>query len=273
MVGGTPGLARLLAITVVAVTIVYMLAPLVVVIGASFSSSSYLTFPPEGFSLAWYLKVFDTPAYLRAGWLSLRIAVLVTLITVVIGTAAAIALTRFRYPGREALSALFLSPVILPAIIFGIGMLVLFSRYGDGPSLAALVAGHVVITLPYVVRTVGAVLVGMDAATEEAARVMGANRWQRYWYVVLPQALPGIGAGAFFAFNISFDDAVVAIFLRGPDTETLPILIYTQIEFSSDPSVAAVSTLMILITVAMIVAVERFLGLKLLADRRASRPG
>ena len=273
MVAGTPPLAKAIAAFLVAVTIVYMLAPLVVVIGASFSSSSYLVFPPEGFSLKWYQEVLATPSYLRAGWLSLRIATLVTLITVVIGTAAAIALTRFRFPGREGLQALFLSPLILPAIIFGIGMLVLFSRYGDGPSLMALVAGHVVITLPYVVRTVSAVLVGMDRSTEEAARVMGANRWQRYWYVVLPQALPGIGAGAFFAFNISFDDAVVAIFLRGPDTETLPILIYTQIEFSSDPSVAAVSTLMILITVVMIVAVERFVGLKLLTDRRAAGRG
>ena len=273
MVAGTPTVARVLAATIVAITVVYMLAPLVVVIGASFSAGSYLVFPPEGLSLKWYAKVLDTPAYLRAGWLSLRIALVVTLISVVVGTAAAIALTRFRFAGRDLLQALFLSPLIVPAIIFGIGMLVMFSRYGDGPSLVALVAGHVVITLPYVVRTTGAVLVGMDRATEEAARVMGANRWQRLWYVVLPQALPGIGAGAFFAFNISFDDAVVAIFLRGPDTETLPILIYTQIEFSSDPSVAAVSTLMILITVAMIVAVERVIGLKLLTDRRASGRG
>ena len=273
MVGGIPLVARLLGGAVVVVTIVYMLAPLVVVIGASFSAGNYLVFPPQGFSLKWYAEVLDTPSYLRAGWLSLRIALVVTLISVVVGTAAAIALTRFRFAGRDALQALFLSPLIVPAIIFGIGMLVLFSRYGNGPSLAALVAGHVVITLPYVVRTASAVLIGMDRATEEAARVMGANRWQRYRYVVLPQALPGIAAGAFFAFNISFDDAVVAIFLRGPDTETLPILIYTQIEFSTDPSVAAVSTLMILITVVLIVLIERMIGLKLLTDRHAARRG
>ena len=137
--------------------------------------------------------------------------------------------------------------------------------------MTALVVGHVVITVPYVVRTVSAVLVGIDRATEEAARVMGANALQRYWYIILPQAAAGIAAGAFFAFNISFDDAVVAIFLRGPDTETLPIKIYTEIEFSTDPSVAAVSTLMILITVVMIVAVERLIGLRLLVDRRVQR--
>lgn len=273
MVRSVPLAARLAAITIVAVTIVYMLAPLVVIIGAAFSAGGYLVFPPQGFSLEWFAKVFESEAYLRAGLLSLRVALVVTLISVVIGTAAAIALTRFRLPGREVIQGLFLSPLIVPTIIFGIGMLVLFSRYGDGPSMAALVVGHVMITLPYVVRTVSAVLVGVDPATEEAARVMGANAWQRYRYVLLPQCAAGIAAGAFFAFNISFDDAVVAIFLRGPDTETLPIKIYTEVEFTTDPSVAAASTLLILITVVMIVAVERLIGLKLLVARRVDRRG
>ena len=267
MVHGVPPPARWAALAIVAVTIVYMLAPLLVVIGASFSAGGYLVFPPQGLSLRWYAQVLASEDYLRAGLLSLRIALLVTVIAVVVGTSAAIALTRFRLPGRELIQAFFLSPLILPTIIFGIGMLVLFSRLFDGPSMTALVVGHVVITVPYVVRTVGAVLVGIDRATEEAARVMGANAFQRYWRVLLPQCAAGIGAGAFFAFNISFDDAVVAIFLRGPDTETLPIKIYTEVEFSTDPSVAAVSTLMILITIVTIVAVERLIGLKMLVNR------
>lgn len=271
MVGGVPMTARLLGGAIVVATVVYMLAPLVVVVGASFSAGGYLVFPPQGLSLKWYGQVLDSEAYLDAGLLSLRVALLVTAISVAVGTPAAIALTRFRFPGQDLLQGLFLSPLILPTIIFGIGMLVMFSRFLDGPSIWALVLGHVVITLPYVVRTVSAVLVGIDPATEEAARVMGARAWQRYWHVLLPQCAAGIAAGAFFAFNISFDDAVVAIFLRGPETETLPIKIYTELEFSTDPSVAAVSTLLILLTVGMIVAVERLIGAGLLVRRRGAR--
>jgi putative spermidine/putrescine transport system permease protein len=117
------------------------------------------------------------------------------------------------------------------------------------------------------VRTVGAVMAGIDPATEEAARVMGARWWQRYLYIVLPQCRAGILAGAFFAFTISFDDAVVAIFLRGPDTETLPIKIYTELEFTTDPSVAAVSTLLILLTLLIALLIERLLGLATIVRR------
>jgi putative spermidine/putrescine transport system permease protein len=271
MVGGVPAIAKLLALTLVIVTIVFMLGPLIVVIGASLSAGGYLVFPPQGLSFKWYGVVLESDAYLRAAILSLEVASAVTLISVGVGTAAAVALSRFRFPGTELLQALFLSPLILPTILFGIGMLMMFSRYFDGPSIWALVTGHVVITIPYVVRTVSAVMVGIDPATEEAARTMGARWWQRYLYVLLPQCGAGIAAGAFFAFNISFDDAVVAIFLRGPDTETLPIKIYTELEFTTDPSVAAVSTLLILITVCMIIAVERLLGLRVLVQRRVQR--
>jgi putative spermidine/putrescine transport system permease protein len=271
MVGGIPKLARALAAAIIVVTVVYMLAPLLVVVGASFSAGGYLVFPPQGFSLRWYAVILESESYLEAGLLSLRVALLVTLLSVLLGTPAAIALTRFRFPGRELLQGLFLSPLIIPTIIFGIGMLIMFSRYADGPSIYALVLGHMVITIPYVVRTVSAVLVGVDPATEEAARVMGAGPLQRYLYVLLPQCATGIAAGAFFAFNISFDDAVVAIFLRGPETETLPIKIYTELEFTTDPSVAAVSTLLILLTVAMIVAIERLIGIGLLVRRRVER--
>jgi putative spermidine/putrescine transport system permease protein len=267
MVGEVPPWAWIVGIAVVAITTVYMLAPLVVVMGASLSAGGYLVFPPQGLSLRWYGEVFATDDYLRAALLSLRVGLAVMVVSVLVGSAAAAALTRFRFPGADALQALFLSPLILPAIVFGIGMLMLFSRLFDGPSIWALITGHVVITLPYVVRTVGAVMAGIDPATEEAARVMGARWWQRYLYIVLPQCRAGILAGAFFAFTISFDDAVVAIFLRGPDTETLPIKIYTELEFTTDPSVAAVSTLLILLTLLIAVLIERLLGLATIVRR------
>jgi putative spermidine/putrescine transport system permease protein len=267
MVGGVPFWAWVVGVAVVAITTVFMLAPLVVVMGASLSAGGYLAFPPQGLSLRWYGVVFGSEDYLSAALLSLRVGLAVMVISVLVGSAAAAALTRFRFAGAEALQSLFLSPLILPTIVFGIGMLMLFSRAFDGPSIWALITGHVIITLPYVVRTVGAVMAGIDPATEEMAQVMGARWWQRYLYIVLPQCRAGILAGAFFAFTISFDDAVVAIFLRGPDTETLPIKIYTALEFTTDPSVAAVSTLLILLTLLIALLIERLLGLAAILRR------
>jgi len=132
-----------------------------------------------------------------------------------------------------------------------------------GPvSVVTLWIGHTVVTTPYVVRTTLAVLSEADPYLEEAAKTMGANRIRRLWLVVLPQCLPGLAAGAFFAFNISFDEAVLSLFLRRPGLTTLPVQIYGQLEFSPDPSVAAVSTIMIGLTVLLILVIDRVLGLQ-----------
>ncbi|MEM8589688.1 MAG: ABC transporter permease [Pseudomonadota bacterium] len=245
--------------------LVFMLLPLAIVAAASVTAGSFLTFPPQGFSLRWYGEVLASTAYLDAARTSLILATAVTASSVVIGTAAAIALHRRLLPGTSVLSALFLSPLVLPTIIFGIGLLIVASIYFGGPSLVALWVGHTVITVPYIVRTVAAVLSDADPQIEEAARTMGARPLQRLWFVVLPQARAGIIAGGFFAFNVSFDEAVVALFLRSPGVETLPMRIYGQLEFSPTPAVAAVSTLMILLTILLIVAIERFLGLRRVA--------
>ncbi|HBU16223.1 MAG TPA: ABC transporter permease, partial [Gemmobacter sp.] len=126
-----------------------------------------------------------------------------------------------------------------------------------GPSsLFTVFVGHLVLALPYVIRTTLAVLTTSDPFLEEAARTMGAGPWRSLWRVTVPQCLPGIAAGAFFAFNISFDEAVVSLFLRSPEVVTLPIQIYTQLEFSPDPSIAAVSSLMIALTILLIVLIE-----------------
>lgn len=262
MVGGAPVPIRVFAVLLVTFVAIVMLVPLAVVIGSSVSSSEFLVFPPTGFSLRWYEEVLTSDKYLSAGWTSLQLALIVTFLSLAVGTCAAIALFRFEFPASEFIAGLFLSPLVLPTLIFGIGLLMMFSVYADGPSFTALVIGHLIITLPYVVRTVGAVLVDADRFTEEAARVMGANWWQRYWFVVLPQCRPGMVAGAFFAFNISFDDAVVALFLRAPGVETLPLRIYSELEFSPNPSVAAASAIMIAITIVIIILIERTLGIR-----------
>jgi len=255
-----PG-ARLAAWLLSLAILLFMLGPLAVVAGASVSESQFIGFPPQGLTLDWYGRVLGDSAYLDAAATSLTLALLTTAAATAIGTPAAIAIAGRKIRGATVLSGLFLSPLILPTIIFAIGLLIVFSRYGDGPSFAALWLGHVVVTLPYVIRTVVAVLADADPALEEAARTMGAGPWQRAWFVVLPQAAGGIAAGAFFAFNISFDEAVVALFLRSPGLETLPLRIYGQLEFSPNPSVAAVSTVMMILTVLLLIGIDRLLGI------------
>lgn len=262
MVRGIPAGVRLAAWIFVIAAIVFVLAPLIVVAGVSVSESQFIVFPPVGFTLRWFGAIFESNAYVAALWTSLQLAVLVTIASTVIGAGCAIALHRRRLPGSDLLTALFLSPLILPTIIFAIGILMLWSATFGPVSFLTLCIGHTVITLPYVIRTTLAVLTDADPFLEEAARTMGARRWQRIAHVVLPQCLPGLVAGGFFAFNISFDEAVVALFLRTPAMTTLPIQIYNQLEFSPDPTVAAVSTLMMGITIALIALMDRLLGIQ-----------
>lgn len=240
---------------------IFMLVPLCVVIVSSVSASEFLVFPPRGLSFRWYWNVLQSEAYLAAAWTSLKLAALTVVFSLGLGTPAAIALSRFAIPGKDFIAALFLSPLILPSLIFAIGLLMVFSIYGNGPSFVGLTVGHIAITIPYVIRTVTAALADMDPHLDEAARMMGARWWQRYFLVILPQCRTGMAAGAFFAFNISFDDAVVALFMRAPDVETLPMRIYSTLEFSPDPSVAAVSTIMIIMTVVTVLLLDRIFGL------------
>lgn len=259
MVKAIPAWLRIAAWVFVILTGVLLLAPLVVVIGVSVSESQFIVFPPQGFTFRWYQKALGSREYVEAFWLSLRLAVLVTASATVIGGAGAIALSRRRQ--GSALENFFLSPLVIPTIIFAIGMLMLWSWAFGPTSFLTLWIAHTIVTIPYVVRTTLAVLAERDPFLEEAARTMGANRLRRMWHVVLPQCRPGMIAGAFFAFNISFDEAVLSLFLRKPGLNTLPVQIYGQLEFSPDPTVAAVSTLMILLTVTLILVLDRVLGI------------
>ncbi|HEY8594186.1 MAG TPA: ABC transporter permease [Devosiaceae bacterium] len=257
---------RIAAVVFVVLTAIFLLAPLVVVVGVSVSESQFIGFPPTGFSLRWYQAVLSSDAYLASGWISIRIAVLVTLTSTLIGGAAAIGLHRRQLPGSQMIATFFLSPLVLPTIIYAIGMLMLWSALFGPVSLLTLWIGHTVVTIPYVVRTTLAVLSESDPFLEEAAQTMGAGRLQRLWLVVIPQCIPGLIAGGFFAFNISFDEAVLSLFLRRPGLTTLPVQIYGQLEFSPDPTVAAVSSIMIALTIVLIVIIDRLLGVQRFAS-------
>lgn len=238
----------------------FLLAPILVVIVASFGDAAFLQFPPRRLSLRWYADLGEYPDFLASFWLSLGLAAATTAVASVVGTLGAFALARHRFPGRALLGALVMSPVALPGLVTGIALLQFFSLFRTEPSFWRLLAGHVVVTVPYVVRSVGAVLVGFDRSLEEAARGLGAGPWTATRLVTLPLIRPGLIAGAVFAFILSFDNVVVSIFLTTPRLVPLPIQIYNYVESSARPIIASISTLQIALIVIMLVVAERLVG-------------
>ena len=188
-----------------------------------------------------------------------------TAIAVVLGVAAAFPLVRGRFRGREALNALLMSPLVLPSLVYGLAALIFVSALGFSLSIGVLVLSHVAIIVPYVIRTTAASLALLDPHLEEAARSLGANIWRTFVHVVLPNLLPGIATGGAFAFISSFDNLTVSLFLAGPRVETLPIRLFSMIEFDLDPSVAAISTVLVLITLAVVLLAHRAVGLTRIA--------
>ncbi len=238
----------------------FLLAPILVVIVVSFGDAAFLQFPPRRLSLRWYTHFHEYPDFVHSFWLSLVLAAATAATSTVVGTLGAFALARHRFPGRALLSALVMSPLVLPGLITGIALLQFFSLFRTEPSFWRLLIGHVVVTAPYVVRSVGAVLVGFDRSLEEAARGLGAGAWTTARLVTLPLIKPGLVAGALFAFILSFDNVVVSIFLTTPRLVPLPIQIYNYVESSARPIIASISTLQIALIVALLVAAEKLVG-------------
>ncbi|MBI4246325.1 MAG: ABC transporter permease [Candidatus Rokubacteria bacterium] len=239
----------------------FVLAPIVVVLLASLTAAEYTSFPPRGLSLRWYLEIPRHPEFLESLRVSLGVAGVAGTLATALGTLAALALVRYRFPGRQLLNAFFLSPLMVPTVILGVALLQFYTVAGITRTPFSLVCGHLVITVPYVVRLVSAGLSGLDRTLELAAQSLGATPWQAFWRVTLPLARPGIVAGAAFATITSFDDVSVALFLASPHTVTLPVRIFTYIEQTFDPLVTAVCSLLILLTAAAVAVIERFVGL------------
>ncbi|PSJ62932.1 ABC transporter permease [Pseudaminobacter soli (ex Li et al. 2025)] len=250
-----------LTITSIALLVILFLQlPVIVVVLAAFSSTSYLTIPPQGLTLKWFAKVLSDPVYLDAIRISLTLAVGSTVVSLVLGVAAAYALFKRMLPGTEALTSFLMAPLILPSVVIGVALLQYYSLIGWRGSFAALLLAHVIITVPYIVRSALASLAGVDMSVEEAARVLGANGFTAFRLVTLPLIKPGLVAGALFAFVTSMENVPVTIFVASAKQTTLPILIFSSVEMGVDPSIAAVSTLLIVATVFVLWLAERWTG-------------
>jgi putative spermidine/putrescine transport system permease protein len=241
---------------------IFVLAPLAIIIAMSVSGSAFATFPPRGFTLSWYASVLGDADFRASLGFSALLAACATAGALAFGLPAAFALTRCAVPGREALRVMLLSPLIFPVLVIGVALLRLLSDWNSNSAPLNLLIGHILVTTPYVVRTVTASLMLADVSLEEAARTLGAGVWRVFRRVTLPQIAPGVAAGTLFAFMVSFDNYPISMWLADAQYVPMPMLIYRQVASVFTPAVPATSTLMILFAFAMVLVMERLTGLR-----------
>jgi spermidine/putrescine transport system permease protein len=239
-----------------ALVLAFLYVPVLVMMAMAFNSSALYELPMVVDTI-WFERLATNEKLIRAGLNSVALALANTAVATVLGTMAALALSRYTFRGRALLQALLLPPITIPWLIIGTSMLVLFFWTGIGRGLHAMLLGHVALSLPYVIVVVGARLKSFGPALEEAAATLGASPWQAFRRVTLPVIAPGVVAAALFAFAVSFDQFVISYFLAPPGVSTLPVEIYSSIRKGFTPEINAISTVIILVSMGLMLAVAR----------------
>lgn len=250
-------------------TVLFLLAPLAIVVIISFQQSAYATWPPEAFTIEHYQQITEL-AYLGLGtalWTSLKLAVATGVCSTGLGVLAAFAIVRYDFRYQTILETILISPLIYPWIVIGLSLLILFNRVGTllsvsvELSFSTLLIGHVIFTLPYPIRTVGASLQNYDLSLEEAARNLGATELESYARVTFPLIQPGLISGFIFAFILSFNQYVISLFLSGPETQTMPLVLFSLFFNSPPATLAAIATLLMAGVLTIIFAMEYLFGI------------
>ncbi|WP_246739571.1 ABC transporter permease [Martelella sp. HB161492] len=244
---------------------IFMIAPIAVVVAASFTSVSYVSFPPVGFSLKWFGKVWDYKPFVDSFIVSLEVAFGSAIIGAILAIPAALHLARSRSAFAGAISSFMLSPLSLPAIVLGFSLLFYLSAIGVPLSITSLLIAHTVVTVPYIMRSVIGIYRSVSPSYEEAAAVLGAGSMQTFWHVTLPMIRPGVFAGALFAILISIDNLPLSFFFSSVNTNTLPVVVLSYLENQFDPAIAAISTIQLLFAILLLVIMERMYGLRRMA--------
>jgi putative spermidine/putrescine transport system permease protein len=239
----------------------FLLAPILIVFIVSFSIDPFLIFPPSAWGFKWYGEILRNPEFTRAFRLSFSIALVVTTIGLMVGTLAAFVLGRFQFRGRDGILGFFTAPLLIPSIVLGLSLLLVFLPLGLVSTFRGLVLGHLLVVLPYVIRILVVAFQTMSKQYEEAALSLGAPPWVVFWRVTLPLITPSLVASAALAFILSFDEVVISLFLVGSRVKTLPVAIYEYVEFRTDPQIAALSVLLILLSILIVLIIERTVGL------------
>lgn len=252
--------------------VAFVLAPILIVCVVAFTPEGFLSVPTTRLSLRWFRAILDYPEFITAFWNSVWLAALSSAIAVGFSVPAAVAIARHRFPGREAMTALFLSPLMIPHVVLGIAFLRFFTQIGLGGTFLGLVLSHIVIVLPFALRLVLASAVGLDRALEHAAISLGASDWIVFRRVTLPLILPGLASGWALAFIQSFDEVTMTVFIAAPSTVTLPVRMFLYIQDNIDPLVTSVSACVIVVTVLFMLLMDRLYGLeRLLVGRGGAR--
>ncbi|MCF7945792.1 MAG: ABC transporter permease [Spirochaetia bacterium] len=249
----------LLFITII--MFIFLLGPFVVIIVSSFGSEAVMRFPPKGFSTQWYEKVLNIEMFRKTFWVSLKTGLLATFTALLLGVPAAYANVRWRYPGKNAMEIMFSSPAIVPGLVVGFALLRFFIYVTQVPVMVGLYLGHTAILFPYTVRVVSASLRNFDEGIEEAAVSLGSSPLHAFFAVVFPNIRSGIAAAFILAFITSFNNVPISLFLTGPGVATLPIQMLIYMEYYFDPTISALSSIIIVITVIIVQAAEKMLGI------------
>jgi putative spermidine/putrescine transport system permease protein len=253
---------RLLGELMIGVIVCFLLIPIVVTTVMAFDARAYLgPLPPPALSFRWFEQFFSDDYFLRGLGTSIQLAGASVTVSLLVGVATAIAVDRATFRGKEALTSLFLSPLIVPPIVTGFALLLFLSQMGLVKGFARLLCGHIIITVPYTIRATLAGLSGIDRSLTEAALSLGATERRAFWDVTFPLARTGIVSGGIFAFAISMDDVAVSIMLTDANTYTLPVALISSMRANFDLSIAAASVMLMAVTLVLILILERFVGL------------
>lgn len=247
--------------TLIVLLFAFLLAPVLLVFPMSFSADRFLVWPPSGFSLRWYAAMLAETKLVEAARNSFFLALLVCAASLAIAMPASLLLARRRFAGRDAILALLTAPLLLPTIVLALALLIIFVGYGLIGSWPGLLLAHLLVALPYGVRVLMTAVSTLPPAVEEAAASLGAAPWAVFHRITLPLMLPGVAATAAIVFLVSFDEVVISLFVVGPELTTLPVAMFRYVESRTDPLVAAVSALLVLLTLAVVLVLERALGL------------
>ena len=244
----------------VACVFAFIFVPLIIVFLISFSADTYLVFPPSGWSLRWYREVLGNAGFMNGLRNSVGIAFCVMVLSLAIGLPAAYALARLDFRGRRLMQTFLISPLILPTIVLGLGILVVFFRLGLVATYPGLVLAHLTLTLPFAIRILETTISNLPRDVEEAATTLGARPLQTFRLVTLPQLGPGLVATAAISAVLSFDEIVISLFIVGPNVSTLPVEIYRYVDERTDPMVAVMAVLLITVSLGIVLLVERTVG-------------
>ena len=243
------------------VVFLFLFLPLIIIVVTSFGTEAIITFPIKGFTIDWYIMALTSKAFMSSLQLSLIIGVVATLIALIVGIPSAYVLSRDRFKGKKLLNTFFLSPTLIPGIVVGYSIFQMIVVNLRLPIIPGLIIGHFLISVPYVIRVVGSSMEQVDVSIEEAAWTLGCTKKRAFVTVLLPNIVSGIFAAFMLAFVNSFNNVPVSMFLSGPGVTMLPTTLLSYMEFNYDPSVSALSVILMFVTIGVMIVIEKTTGL------------